>query len=316
MTQVPDPEPRAFEDSASQDSASQDSVSEDVAPEGVASEGVASEGVASEGVAFEAGQTAGVDRSAEAIEPAQSTARGQGRRRLLAAMTPRATRGQLLAGLLCMLLGFAVVVQVQQNQSSTITSLRQSDLIRILGNLTQRSDRLEAQARSLQAQRDALQTGSDRGAVAEQAAQQRLTLLTVLAGTVKVSGPGIRLEIGDPQAAITATSLLDAVEELRDGGAEAIQVGDVRVTLDTFFTDRPGGGILADRTVLTPPYTVLAIGDSQGLSTALKIPGGVVEALEAKGALVAVTEVDTVTIDALHELTSPQYARPAPAASP
>jgi uncharacterized protein YlxW (UPF0749 family) len=266
-----------------------------------------------EGEAAVAEEAAEVEQATESSRP---TARGQGRRRLLSSMTPRATRGQLLAGLLCMLLGFAVVVQVQQNQSSAITSLRQSDLIRILGNLTQRSDRLEAQARSLQAQRDLLQSGTDRGAVAEQAAQQRLTLLTVLAGTVPVTGPGIRLEIVDLKAAITATSLLDAVEELRDGGAEAIQIGDVRVTLDTFFTDRPGGGILADKTVLTPPYTMLAIGDSQGLSTALKIPGGVVEALQAKGASATVTEVDTVTIDALHQLTSPLYARPAPAASP
>ncbi len=245
-----------------------------------------------------------------------SGGRGQGRRRLLRAMPPRASRGQLLAGLLCMLLGFAVVVQVQQNQSSTITSLRQSDLIRILGNLTQRSDRLEAQARTLQAQRDALQGGTDKGAVAEQAARQRLTLLTVLAGTVPVTGPGIRLEIADPKGTITATSLLDTVEELRDGGAEAIQVGGVRVALDTYFTDRAGGGIQSAEQVLTPPYTVLAIGDPQGLSTALRIPGGVVEALQAKGATATVTEVDTVAISALHAVRPPQYAHPAPAATP
>jgi uncharacterized protein YlxW (UPF0749 family) len=293
MTQIPDPEGKAL-----------------LAQTPVAETPVAEVALAEVAVVEEAAE------SEEAAETTPPSTRGQGRRRLLSSMTPRATRGQLLAGLLCMLLGFAVVVQVQQNQSSTITSLRQSDLIRILGNLTQRSDRLEAQARTLQAQRDQLQTGTDHGAVAEQAAQQRLTLLTVLAGTVPVRGPGIRLEIADPNVAITATSLLDAVEELRDGGAEAIQTGDVRVTLDTFFTDRPGGGILANKTVLTPPYTVLAIGDSQGLSTALKIPGGVVEALQAKGATVTVTEVETVTIDALHQLTSPLYARPAPAASP
>jgi len=255
---------------------------------------------------------AGVDR----LPAPPSGGRGQGRRRLLRAMPLRASRGQLLAGLLCMLLGFAVVVQVQQNQSSTISSLRQSDLIRILGNLTQRSDRLEAQARSLQAQRDALQSGSDRDVVAEQAAKQRLTLLAVLAGTVPVTGPGIRLDINDPGGALTATSLLDTVEELRDGGAEAIQIGGVRVAVDTSFTDRVGGGIQSGEQVLTPPYTVLAIGDPQGLSTALKIPGGVVEALQAKGASSSVTEVDTIAISALHPLPTPQYAHPAPAATP
>ena len=231
-------------------------------------------------------------------------------------MVPRASRGQLLGGLLCLLLGFAVVVQVQQNQSSSISSLRQSDLIRILGNLTQRSDRLDAQARSLQAERDALQSGTDRGAAAEGAARTRLTLLSVLAGTASVTGPGIRLEIADPGHAVAATNLLDTVEELRDGGAEAIQIGSVRVVADTAFTDRPGGGIQADDQNLMPPYQVLAIGDAQGLSTALKIPGGVVEALGAKGATATMVQLEHVSIDALHQLATPQYAHPAPTNSP
>jgi uncharacterized protein YlxW (UPF0749 family) len=253
-------------------------------------------------------------------EPAADpgTERGTGRRRLLSAMLPRASRGQLLAAILCAMLGFAVVVQVQQTQASSITSLRQADLIGVLANLTATSDRLDAEARTLQTQRAALQSGSDHGAAAEQAARERLAVLGILAGTAPAHGQGLRLEINDPTGQVGAPGMLDLIEELRDAGAEALQIGPVRVVAQTAVTDKAGGGIQLDDppVVLHSPFTVLAIGKKQDLATALKIPGGVIDAMSAKGATVAVVEQDGVTIEALHRLRQPQYARPAPAVSP
>jgi len=52
-------------------------------------------------------------------------------------MKPRATRGQLLGGLLCMVLGFALVVQARSTQEQGLSSLRQADLVRILAGLTE-----------------------------------------------------------------------------------------------------------------------------------------------------------------------------------
>ena len=71
------------------------------------------------------------------------------RRRLLRALVPRGSRGELLAGLLCAVLGFALVVQVRQTQEADLGSLRESDLVRILDDLGERNDRLEAEQAEL-----------------------------------------------------------------------------------------------------------------------------------------------------------------------
>ena len=49
------------------------------------------------------------------------------------------------------------------------------------------------------------------------------------------------LTINDPDNKVTAALLLDALQELRDAGAEAVQIGDVRVVADTWFADVPTG---------------------------------------------------------------------------
>lgn len=249
-------------------------------------------------------------------QPEGDAAADEPRRRLWQSLLPRGSRGELLAGLLCAVLGFALVVQVQQTQEADLGSLRESDLVRILDDLGSRNDRLEAEQAELEATRQELRTGSSAQEAAREAAQQEVDLLGVLAGTVAATGPGIRLTIGDTDGALGASTLLDAVQELRDSGAEALQVGDVRVVASTSFVDT-SDGIAVDGTVVEAPYLFLVIGDPQTLSTALDIPGGVIRSVRSQGGLAQVAELDEVVVDALRAPTAPEYARPAePTATP
>jgi uncharacterized protein YlxW (UPF0749 family) len=109
---------------------------------------------------------------------------------------------------------------------------------------------------------------------------------------------------------VPARVLLDAVQELRNAGAEAIQVGDVRVVASTAFVDGPDG-VEADGTPLERPYVLQVIGDPSTLSTALAIPGGVLVAVESSGGTATVTELAEVRVDALRQVSAPEYARPA-----
>ena len=111
---------------------------------------------------------------------------------------------------------------------------------------------------------------------------------------------------------VDAAFLLDALQELRDAGAEAVQIGDVRVVASTSFVDTPDGtGVAVDGTVVRSPFTVRAIGDPDVLEPAMRIPGGVVPELERGDDAVTVTELDTVVVDALRAVEPPEYARPA-----
>lgn len=225
---------------------------------------------------------------------------------------PRLTRAQLLGTVLTLALGFAIVTQVQQTQDSGLESMRQEDLVQVLDDVSQRSSRLEDQVRELQAQRDALKSGAGDSQAALSQARQRLATLQVLAGTAPAQGPGIRLTINDPAGKVTSALLLDAVEELRDAGAEAIQVGPARVVAQTWFGSQDGH-LVADGVPLTRPYVVLAIGDKDTMASAMNIPGGIVETLRSQGASATVDQVDTVHVDALQTPRTPRYAQPAPA---
>jgi uncharacterized protein YlxW (UPF0749 family) len=245
----------------------------------------------------------------------EDVGRAQARQRLLTAMRPRATRAQLVAFLLCGVLGFALFVSVRQTQEQGLSSLRQSDLFSLLDSVSERSAQLEDEARRLEQVEDQLRSGSDTSAAAQEAARQRIDVLGILAGTAPAQGPGIQLDIADPEQRVDAAMVLDIIEELRDAGAEAIQVDDSRVVASTAFVDEVDG-VSANGQVLTIPYRILAIGDPQTLSAALDIPGGVRDTLRQVGATGVVLQKDTVVVSAVLPAQAPEYARPAQTVQP
>ncbi|MFJ1315997.1 DUF881 domain-containing protein, partial [Acinetobacter baumannii] len=88
------------------------------------------------------------------------------------------------------------------------------------------SGRLDEQINQLKGTRDDLRSGVDSSNVAADQASQRLSQLELLAGTVPAQGPGIRITISAPAGKVTANAMLDNIEELRDAGAEAIEIND------------------------------------------------------------------------------------------
>jgi uncharacterized protein YlxW (UPF0749 family) len=230
---------------------------------------------------------------------------------------PRATRAQILVALLCALLGFAFVTQVHSQANTGLSSARQADLIDVLDNLSAKSEQLQSQIADEQQALAKLTGGTGQTEAALEEAQQRATTLRILAGTVGATGPGIELRISDPRNNVTADVLLDALEELRDAGAEAVEIrgadgSAVRLVASSYFVDVQGGrGIVVDGTTLAPPYDVLAIGDPPTLAQAMGIPGGVLDTLKSKEANGAVTQHQNVRITSLHLVTPPEYARPA-----
>ena len=233
--------------------------------------------------------------------------------RLAVAVRPRRTRSQAAIAVLFVLLGLGLALQVRSNaQFDGLSTARETDLVGILDDLTARNERLVAEQRDLQATRDALANGTNSSVTALAEARKRADTLGILAGTVPAQGPGLTIMVTDSQGKVDAASVLDAIEELRDAGAEALQIATVRVVASTSFLDGRAGTVVVDGVTLTAPYTILAIGDPRTMSAALRIPGGVVETLRGLGADAAVIETSTVTVTALRPASTPQYARPAP----
>lgn len=237
-------------------------------------------------------------------------------RSLASLVRPRLRRVDLLIAVLLAVLGFAAAVQVRAAQDDgLLASARSDDLVRILDDLSGRSERLRAEAATLTAARERLASArADEEAL--QQARRRTQVLGVLAGTVPASGPGAVLTVSTPDGAVRADALLDALEELRDAGAEAVQLegtgaDSVRVVASTFLSDA-SGGVLVDDVLLRPPYRFRVVGDSRTLSSALAIPGGVVDTVARLGGTATVDTRAEVRVSALRPLRTPRYARPEP----
>jgi len=230
------------------------------------------------------------------LPPAES-----GRDRLRAAVVhPR--RRQWLVGLLLAVLGFAAVVQVRTNDlDDSYSSLREQDLIDVLSGLAGTSQRARAEIERLEQTKRELQSDSRRRQAALAQAQQQVDTLSILAGTVPVTGPGIRITITEETGPVDIDSILDTVQELRSAGAEAMQLnGEVRIVAQTAFEDAVGG-ISVDGVTLTSPYVLDAIGDPHTLHGAMVFSQGPVSQLRDDGADVVIDQLERVDIEAVRQ---------------
>lgn len=233
-----------------------------------------------------------------------------GRQRLVNGLwPPRLTRAQLTVAVLLCVLGLGLAIQVRStSDNSALRGARQEDLVRILDELDNRTKRLEDEKRRLDDQRSELESSSNQAAEARKQTEQKEEQLGVLAGTVAAQGPGIELTVSDTKGAVEADKLLDTIQELRAAGAEAIQINDVRVVADTYFSGS-AGKVEIDGKKVSQPYKFKVIGKPQDLEPALNIPGGVVQTLEKEQAVVSVARSEKIIVDALRPAKRPDYAR-------
>jgi uncharacterized protein YlxW (UPF0749 family) len=236
-----------------------------------------------------------------------------GRDRLVAALRRPGSRGQLVVAVLLAVLGFAAAVQVHaQNQSQGFEGARQGDLISLINTLSLATDRTESDINRLRNTRESLQNDAEASRTALSVARQRANALGILAGTVPAVGPGIRVTVDAKPGTVGTDQLLDGIEELRNAGAEAIEINDtVRVVAQTAITQAPSGDLKVDGQTLSPPYVIDVIGDSHTLATALQFQGGFSDDIREVGGHVSIDEMDRVEVSATRSADQPRFAKPA-----
>jgi uncharacterized protein YlxW (UPF0749 family) len=219
-----------------------------------------------------------------------------------------------LAGLLCLLLGIAIVTQVRQTRTGdSLDTARPADLLVLLDSLRQREGTLNGEVNELQNTLNSLQASGNNDQAAIQSAQARLAALSILVGAVGATGPGVTITIDDPGPGVSPEVMLDVINELRAAGAEAIQVNggreSVRVGVDTWVVGTPGA-LTIDTKSLSAPYSILAIGDPPTLAAAMNIPGGAEDSIKRVGGKMSVQQSDRVDVTTLRQPKPHQYAQP------
>ncbi|MFI6489258.1 DUF881 domain-containing protein [Streptomyces sp. NPDC050564] len=164
--------------------------------------------------------------------------------------------------------------------AAPVVAKERQELIDRIERETTAADKLEGNVDTLRADVNARQ----REALKKSGGGQ-VDLVSILSGATDVHGPGVKLVVNDAKEASTGgngnpreTSGFSDTGRVRDrdmqrvvnglweSGAEAIAINGQRLTALSAIR-AAGDAILVDNKPLVPPYTVLAVGDGERLST-------------------------------------------------
>lgn len=235
-----------------------------------------------------------------------------GRQRLVDSLV-RPTRAQVIVAVLLAIVGFSAVTQMRAYEvDDTYSAYSEQALIDVLNGLAGTSQRAQAEITRLERARDELRSTTNQRQAALTQARERADTLDILAGTVPVTGPGVRITITENDGPVDIDSLLDTIQELRTAGAEAMQFnGQVRVVAQTGLQDGVGG-VYVDDTLLSPPYVIDVIGEPSTLVGGLVFASGPKQQLEDDGATVEIMEFQTIDIESVVEPVRSEFAQPDP----
>lgn len=223
-------------------------------------------------------------------------------------------KGQLVVALMLALTAMLVVWTLRTQASQPdYSNLRREELVSLLDTVSSETRRLEEEVRELQTSRDRLASGAEGAQTAQDEAARRLETLQILAGVVPAHGRGIKVTIEDPNDRVSPELLLNALEEMRDAGAEVVEFNDqVRVVATTWLGLDERGLPVADGTEITFPLVIEIIGDPPTLEAGLRFRGGLVSEVEGPrvGGSVAIEQLDRVDITSVVVPVDNEFARP------
>jgi len=221
----------------------------------------------------------------------------------------RRHRSQLAVSLVAFVLGVLVVAQLRAQQAApALAGVSSQDLTILIANLNTNSEQLRLEIASLESELVELRGDQSRGDTSIDVLRADLLRVRVFAGLEPVAGQGVSITVQGP---ISGAAVEELINELWNGGAEAVAVDEVRIVPGSVVAGPPGG-LTIEGSVLGDPFEVRAIGAQQTLTGSLTRLGGIVAQLAATEGLatVTVTPVDRIRLPATTRSLIPTNGRP------
>jgi uncharacterized protein YlxW (UPF0749 family) len=221
-------------------------------------------------------------------------------------MTRSAAQVSLFA--VSLLVGLLLIGQLRSQERPTeVSSLSAQELSQLIETLSNRNAELRV---ALSDQRDTLREYEAAGPVGQSAlavSREDLRRITAFGGLAPVAGEGITLEV---EGALDAIALNDLLNELRNAGAEALAVDQIRITHRSVAVQGPTS-LLVDGMPVGRRFTVQAIGSPEGLLSTIERPGGIIPQLEQFiDASIVASQADDLELPATPTDLTPRVAQP------
>jgi uncharacterized protein YlxW (UPF0749 family) len=216
---------------------------------------------------------------------------------------------QLSLFAVALVIGVLLVGQLRsQARPIELSSLSAQELSALIESLSSRNVQLSDGLADLRERIREYERAEVQGQSTLEQAEEDLERIAAFGGLRAVEGQGIVVEM---DGSFTPTAVNDLVHELRNAGAEALAVDDIRITASSVAVAGTSA-IEIDGVPIGRTFSISAIGSPDGLRSAIERPGGILTLLQQS--IDAVFTVETVTnlqLPVTDRDLTPQVARPA-----
>ncbi len=229
----------------------------------------------------------------------------------------------IILGVMCFILTIGICVQLKtvNNNGSTVSSNQElNELKDQVLKMKEKYDNtyvlLETAQKELETTRNNVTNNDDE----LKALEEEIKKYNMLLGATEVEGQGATITIADANIISSVNSAIDqsdllvhdkdllaVVNELKNAGAEAIEINGQRIVNTSAITCE-GNVISVNGQKISSTFTINAIGLSTRLAT-LKRPGGYLERLEESYIKTTFTRADKITISKYTGITNFKYAK-------
>jgi uncharacterized protein YlxW (UPF0749 family) len=207
-----------------------------------------------------------------------------------------------------LIIGLLLVGQLRsQARPIELSNLSAQELSALIDQVSSRNTELSDGLDELNTQIRDYERASVEGQSDIVISQEALLGIDAFGGLVGVEGQGIRIMA---EGSFDPISVNDLIHELRNAGAEAIAVDDIRITAQSVAV-LGTSAIEIDGVPIGPSFEISAIGSPDGLKAAIERPGGILSLYEQSiDARFAVSQVETLELPPTARDLMPAAARP------
>lgn len=213
----------------------------------------------------------------------------------------------LVFGILCLILTFAITVQLRVSSLSESESSQTKITDKLKDEIFRLNDENVKLAEKFQNTTSELDDARNQAAQNDSSSKDTSELIkkyTIVSGKTDVTGQGIIIKYkpSDNEAkADMVKDLRDIVNEIKNAGAEAIEINNQRI-IGTTAIEMVKNKIEINDTEVSENFIIKAIGDSNLMYSGLIRPGGTIENIRESGVNIEINSENTIKINKYNEI--------------